>query len=130
MQSIFINKALHSKSTETSYCHHTVHVASIARFLSFLNLGMWIMKTVDVEGLDHKIYLNGTYEELIISNTKGTTPTGCFCFFSVSLLLFSTQSIQPSLSTECLVLTTGLKILYPWKILAGNWKSLINNVRS
>jgi hypothetical protein len=64
VQSIFISKALHSKSTETSYCHHTVHVASIARFLSFLNLGMWIMKTVDVEGLDHKIYLNGTYEEI------------------------------------------------------------------
>ena len=64
VQPTFISKALHSRSSEKSYIHNTVHEGSIALLLAACNSSMWLMNTIDVEGLDHSIYSNNTFNQI------------------------------------------------------------------
>ncbi|XP_062506994.1 uncharacterized protein LOC134183461 [Corticium candelabrum] len=55
-QTVFISKALHREPGE----HGLITTTSMAMFMGWLNFGLWLGKTVHLEGTDYSIYHCGT----------------------------------------------------------------------
>lgn len=59
-QTAMISMALH-REPERRGC---ISTASIATVVGLLNFSIWLTNTIDVEGLDHHIYHDGTYKKI------------------------------------------------------------------
>ena len=58
LQTVFIGKALHCKTVR----HGRIRIASIATYLGWLNISIWLINTIEVEGLDNGVYNEDTME--------------------------------------------------------------------
>ncbi|XP_062514420.1 proton channel OtopLc-like [Corticium candelabrum] len=66
LQSNFIVKALNRKPREVKFCCGIFNIAYLALILAYVNFGMWLLDTIDLEGHDNSVYSNYTLLRLNI----------------------------------------------------------------